>query len=371
MSPFLSQGGKTYKGRVRDRQGRRYIRSLGTRSRTEARLVEAWLTDRRDRGDWRTIDAVIAGRVAALDAYRRANDGTLAEHLDAMDTKANEDSEPDLAVLVAEWAWVARSPKYVRQVRGMIPEGARYPRGRFTRGAISAHLASLHCAEPTKNRHRVALSQFARWLVEREYLTANPVRDVRGFRERDPRMVHYTREERRRVADRSLPMYRVTEAFMWGAGLEFQAVRALRRRDVVGQNEVHARGQKSRWRTRVVRVTDPDAWAIIAPYLSQHLPDSPLFPGLSERRLLEAHVHACELAGVERSTLHDWRHTYAIQALRDGLPPQTVKRQLGHSPHSTMLERVYGAWLPRGDADYLATNLATSATFKVSAQGAK
>ena len=39
---------------------------------------------------------------------------------------------------------------------------------------------------------------------------------------------------------------------------------------------------------------------------------------------------------------------------------QTVKRQLGHSPHSTMLERVYAAWIPTSDADYVATNLATS-----------
>ena len=28
--------------------------------------------------------------------------------------------------------------------------------------------------------------------------------------------------------------------------------------------------------------------------------------------------------------------------------------KLGHSPHSTMLERVYGAWIPKTDDDYKA-----------------
>ncbi len=74
MSPFLSKGGKTYKARVHDREGRRYIRSLGTRSKAEARLVEAWLTDRHHRGDFRILDAIITGRVSALDAYRRSNE---------------------------------------------------------------------------------------------------------------------------------------------------------------------------------------------------------------------------------------------------------------------------------------------------------
>lgn len=361
MSPFLSKGGKTYKARVRDREGRRYIRSLGTRSKAEARLVEAWLTDRHHRGDFRILDAIITGRVSALDAYRRSNDGTLLDHLAALEAKALEAAEPDVSALVGEWSRVARSEKYVRQVRAMVPAGQRYPLSRFTRSAISAHLAALSCSEPTKNRHRVALSQFSRWLVEREHLTANPVRDVRGFRERDPRMIHYTREEARAVSDRLPSPYNVAAAFMWGAALELGAVIALRARDVdLETREVQARGTKSRWRTRTVRVTEDAAWALIRAYVRMRLPDGLLFPEFRERGFRLAHRAACEAAGVAVSRLHDWRHTYAVQALRDGLPVQTVKRQLGHSPHSTMLERVYGAWLPKSDSDYLATNPATS-----------
>lgn len=353
MSPFRSPGAKTYKGRVYDRAGRRYVRSLGTRNRREAELIETFCARARERRDWRTLDAIIAGEVPAADAYYASLDGSLSDVLAARAEQAAMEAEPDLDQLATEWASVARSAKYVRQVRTLIPYDERFPLSRFTRAAISKHLASLDCAEPTRNRYRVALSQFARWLVERDYLTQNPVRDVRGYREHDPRMVHYTRAEAESVV-RRLPMpQRVAEALMAGAGLEWGAVAALHRRDVdLTTKEVHARGTKTRWRTRTVRVTEPWAWAIVRDYVKTLLPDAPLFPGLVERRALDAHKAACEAAKVAPSTLHDWRHTYAVQALRDGLPPQTVKRQLGHSPHSTMLERVYATWIPKADADY-------------------
>ena len=355
MSPFLPKGSKTYKGRFVGADGVRVIRSLGTRNKREAALIEAWGKTLRERRDWRTLGAIITGAVSAVAAYDAAQAGTLAALLDRIDREASEQAEPDLDALVGEWAASARSPKYVTQVRTLIRAGERFPASAFTRGRISKHLAGLTCNDPTRNRYRVAFSQFARWLVEREVLASNPVREVRGFKERDPRMVHYTVDEARAVLRRLPHPQNVLEAFMFGAGLEWGAVIQLRRRDVdTKTREVHARGTKTRWRTRTVRVTDPYAWGMIAAHVSQFTPDAPLFAGLTERKALEVHKQACERAGVAVSTLHDWRHTYAVQALRDGLPPQTVKRQLGHSPHSTMLERVYGAWIPKTDDDYKA-----------------
>lgn len=364
MSPFRSAGGLTWKSRVYDRDGRRHVRSLGVRRERDAVLIEEYLRRCRERRDWRVLDAVIAGELRADEAYFASLDGSLAALLDARAAAVALAAEPDCDVLIREWVAVARSARYVRQVRAMIPEGERYPVSRFTRSAVSQFLASLTCADPTRNRYRVALSQFARWLVERDYLGANPVRDVRGYRERDPRMVHYTREEAQAVIRRLPAPHDALEALMAGAALEWGAVRALCRRDVDRERrEVQARGTKSRWRTRTVRVTEAWAWAIIDRHVAAIHPDAPLFSGITHGQALAAHRAACRAAGVADSTLHDWRHTYAVQALRDGLPPATVKRQLGHSPHSTMLERVYGAHLPQSDADYLpraATNLVTS-----------
>jgi integrase len=364
VSPFLSKGAKTYKGRAWDRAGNRYVRSLGTTSKAEANLVQAYLMECRRRRDWRTLDAVIGGRLPAIEAYHLALEGGLAKKLADIDAAEKEAAEPDLDPLVTEWARVATSDKYVRQVRSMIPEGKRYGLSQFTRKAVSTHLAGLKVSGPTRNRYRVALSQFARWLVEREYLDANPVRDVRGFKEHDPRMQFYTREEAQAVMRWLEYPVLALEAFMVGAGLEVGAVLRLRRRDVnIDTREVQVRGTKNRWRARAVRVTEDWAWQLLVGYVRQFTPDAPLFPRITERAALDAHKAACKAAGVAVTTLHDWRHTYAIQALKDGLPPQTVKRQLGHSPHSTMLERVYASWLPKTDADY-APRSATTTTAK-------
>lgn len=372
MSPYLKRGSTVYQGRVHDRHGRRYVRSMGTRNAKEADRVQAFCADLRTRREWHILEAIISGKMEALEAYLASFDGTLPERMSRIEQADAEASEPDADALVTEWSREARSAKYVRQVRTLIPEGQRFPISRLTRSTIAKHLASLSASGPTRNRYRVAFSQFCRWLVERDVLETNPVREVRGYKEHDPRMVYYSREERRRIVERTEWLrYGAAEAFMWGAGLELQAVLALRRRDVVSMNEVHARGHKTRWRNRVVRITEPEAWAIIEAYIRDFLPETPLFQELSARRMLEAHQEACALAGVERSTLHDWRHTYAVQALKDGMHPQTVKRQLGHSPHSTMVERVYGAWLPKTDADYVATNLATKAPARAANQGAK
>ena len=42
---------------------------------------------------------------------------------------------------------------------------------------------------------------------------------------------------------------------------------------------------------------------------------------------------------------HDWRHTYAVQALRDGESPQVVAHQLGHKTAATV-HAVYGRYVP-------------------------
>lgn len=366
MSPFLSKGAKTYKGRCHDRAGNRYVRSLGTTSKAEANLVQAYLMECRRRRDWRTLDAVIGGRLPAIEAYHLALEGGLAKKLAELDAAEKEAAEPDLDPLVTEWSRVATSQKYVMQVRTMIPQGKRYGLSQFSRKAVSTHLASLKVSGPTRNRYRVALSQFARWLVEREYLDANPVRDVRGFKENDPRMMFYERHDALAVLHRLPKPYQAIEALMYGAGLEVGAVLRLRRRDVNTETrEVQAKGTKTRWRTRTVRVTVGIAWQVFIEHLARGFtPDAPLFPHITERAALDAHKAACKAAGVTITTLHDWRHTYAIQALKDGLPPQTVKRQLGHSPHSTMLERVYSAWLPKTDADYKPRIITTTAKAK-------
>lgn len=375
MSPFRTKDNPVYRTRVHDARGARYVRTLGTRDKAEATAVEVFVKKLRRDARFDVLARIIDGTLPALEAYHAALAGTLAQRMVDLSRHEQEADDADLSPLVSEWARLVRGKDYVRQVRHLIPEGVRFPASQFTRRTLSEFLANLPHANPTRNRYRTALMQFARWLVEREVLDANPVRDVRGYKEHDPRMVHYTRDEARALIRRLPPTHQLGEAFMAGAGMELGAVLALRRRDVdLATRRVMAHGTKNRWRKREVKVTEDWCWAIIAERVREYLPDAPLFPGAVASTWLREHKRACETAGVPVSTLHDWRHTYAVQALKDGIAPQTVRRQLGHAPGSLELERVYGAWLPKADADYaprVATEMATPLTNLARTEGAK
>ena len=60
---------------------------------------------------------------------------------------------------------------------------------------------------------------------------------------------------------------------------------------------------------------------------------------------------AQKAAGISGHTLHDLRHTYAVNALKKGYKPTVIARQLGHKDAS-MIDKVYGRFIP-GESDYI------------------
>ncbi len=210
------------------------------------------------RGERAVLDAVADRRRSLLDVFASdRDDARQAEFKVALD-------DTDIEPLVATWhAGLVRegsgsAEKYLAQVRTFIAEGERFPRSRFRRKAIAQHLAGLGPSGSTSNRYRSALMQFGRWLVEREVLEFNPVRDLRAARENPPRMTYYSPSEVRTLIERLEPPHQAFEAIMAGTGMELQAVLGLRRRDVdFDAHTVHARGGKTEWRDRVCLVTEP------------------------------------------------------------------------------------------------------------------
>ncbi|HVT38751.1 MAG TPA: tyrosine-type recombinase/integrase [Gemmatimonadaceae bacterium] len=61
---------------------------------------------------------------------------------------------------------------------------------------------------------------------------------------------------------------------------------------------------------------------------------------------------ACKAKGIAHYRQHDWRHTYAVQAVRQGMPLPLIAKQLGHA-NTIMVQRVYGRFLPEA-SDYAA-----------------
>jgi len=241
--------------------------------------------------------------------------------------------------------------KYRRQVREFIPENKPFPASGFTRAAVSTFLNGLTVGAP--NRFRAALSSFARYLVEREALQHNPVRDVQCAKERAPRMRSLSRADAQKLVDAVNPAEaRAVHALMCGSGIEIGAVLTLRHRDIeVEAGTVHAHGTKRASRDRVVRVTEPWCWQIVLEWLraQRALPDAPVF-GQSYWAVTDALRRVLKALKWTDYRSHDWRHTYAVQALRDGEAPQVVAHQLGHKT-AAMVYAVYGRYAPTA-SDY-------------------
>lgn len=77
---------------------------------------------------------------------------------------------------------------------------------------------------------------------------------------------------------------------------------------------------------------------------------------------LDAHHAACKATQLEYCTMHDLRHVFAVQALRDGLAPQVVAHQLGHKD-AYLVFTVYGKFAVTA-ADYKAPANRASGTRK-------
>lgn len=329
----------SFKLRVVDQHGAAATLGTSTPDKATAEAMESMVESFHRRRRWDVLNALVAKRVSLPVVYDAHESGTL-------DDLVRELAAANLDPLVTEWKEQGANPKYVTQVRKLIPEGAPFPASRLTRKAVSLFLAGLTVQGPTKNRYRTALSQFARWLVEREVIETNVVRDVAGQSENDPRTVWYEWSDAKKLVNKLEEPYRSLEALMAGTGMEWQAIANLKRRDIdLKRRTVRAHGFKNKHRNRMVRITED--WTL--PIISRHVRsvtslDGPLFT-VTNDAALDRHQAAVQALGLEASTLHDWRHTYAVNNLQRGMKPQVVKRQLGHAKNSTMVERIYGVWI--------------------------
>lgn len=365
MTPFRAADRKVWKTRVSLPSGETGIFSCGTSDLATARQVDNAISNLKRRRQWAPLEAVIERRITLGRMFDAYESGTL-------DTLLKELRDPDLSVLIDGWP---TNDAYRMQVRRMIPKGNRYPVSRFTRKAISEFLATLaphrqseksavrQMSGSTKNRYRAALSVFARWLLEREVIDVNPVRDVRAAKANPPRMVWLTRDQAKALIGALPGEHAAMEALMATTGMELQSVKRLRRRDVsLDLKTIAAHGSKTAWRNRVVIATEPWAWELVEKHMKPLTPDAICFSVRGDT-LLKTHRRVAASLGLPDTTLHDWRHSYAIWSLRDGVSATAVARQLGHRD-TNLLHTVYGRFIPEA-TDYLPRNSTHSATRQV------
>lgn len=366
ITPF--RRGRVYWARVPRLEPGAVQRSLGTTDRgvaTEICRFLEWLRGRRE--SW-LLEQLAAGRAdigPAFDAYAdKRLDAFIAELRHGVQ---DVDVEPYVARWIKE---LARRGKpnaqqrgtYERQVRTLVT--APFPRTRFTKQVIREWLLGLDVGQP--NRYRAALSSFAEYLVFEDVIPGNPVRQVPMARERQPRTLHITPGDALRLVDALEQPHKALSALMVSMGMEVSAALSVRRRDVnLDAGTVYARGTKRATRERTCHLTDAwrPVWSRFAEYVTEghFLPDAPLFPGVRADvalRVLRRALKAVKLPEDYRQ--HDHRHTWAVQAIRDGLALHTIAYQLGHS-NAVMVLKVYGRYQPhRSDFGVNTTSSATA-----------
>lgn len=337
--PFRPKGSKYFRTHVSLPDGSDKVFACGTDDLKTALAVERMVKTLKSRRQWRGLELVVEKRITLPELFDAYESGRLQEIV-------SEKSQADLSCLLDEWNGNAKSKT---QIRCFIPEF--FPAERFTRKHISEFLSGLQVSDSTRNRYRSALSVFASWLVEREVIPHNPVGDVRSKKENPARAVWLEREQAQALIA-ALPMpFRAMEALMACTGMEWQAVKALTRRDVnVKKRTVHARGKKTPWRDRIVRPTEEWAWEIFLAYVKPMTGSARVFT-LSNSTALKIHIRISDELALPRTTLHDWRHTYAVLSLRDGYSLQVVAHQLGHKD-TTLVQTRYGKFTPK-EIDYV------------------
>lgn len=319
-STYLRNG--IWWGRVQV-DGRDLRRSLGTRSKAEARKrLDAWLSE---------VDRVRHGGRPRM-TFDQAALRFVAEHLPQLRTASARRYGVSLLQLAPFLEGVALEDIGRAQL-------SRFETARRAAGASA----------PTVRRDLACLSSLIGCAIEWEWLDANPVpaykkrRARKGLREAPPRTRYLDQDEEARLLAAATPLPARAMALAIETGLRREEQFGLRR-DRINRHrrEIEVEGKGGKW--RVVPITDR-ALAIIdaipphirSPYLFAH-----------DDRAGTRYVHmdkglkaAARRAGIADLRWHDLRRTFGCRCLQQrGMSMVDVRDLLGH--HSvTVTEKSY------------------------------
>ncbi len=364
---FRAKGSRTFKLRVEHADGRSATLSTGCILEKDADDVETIVRRWQGRKGKQyarqdVIDALVAKRIRLIEAYEASIAGTLEQLLGA-----HPATEPSVDLLPLIDAWHDDKAKarrgggqasvYKDQVLTLFPQRP-LTLAMFTRKEVWARIDALNVEAPTKNRYRSAASSLAKFLVKRELLERNFVRDIDGYGEHDPRLVYYEIDDAKRLIKALAQPYAGIAAFALAFCAEWAAIDQLRIGDIALTDDpviAHVRGKKRSWRDRYVPLVPELAWALkyLKPLLVGKFQGALVFDGVPEWRAIDEQRAAAAMLklvaiGEEHfgpHSIHDWRQTHAVALLRWGYNEQIAADHLGHK--NTMLVRQnYGRFKP-------------------------
>lgn len=255
---------------------------------------------------------------------------------------------------------------YLSALRTMFPAGKAFPRSTLTRDGIQEWVdAKLEAevAAGTIRKHAAGLHRFVGWLELKHVLRVDVMRLVELPSPAAARINFLETDEAIRLADAQESPYRELSALLAGTSLDVSTaigsaeakLPGLRVRDVyVARKQIRAAGTKTHQRDRVVRVADW-AWPYVLELLEGKLPDARLFDGIPDRWVAGDNHRAAVASLVKLGFpvfagywMRDARHTWAVRAMRAGVPLEVMRRQMGHVDAKLILD-TYGLFAPHAD----------------------
>lgn len=224
---------------------------------------------------------------------------------------------------------------------------------RLGEGFDVAEITEEHCSnyitylsksgkgETTLNRHMSALRKFFLYMKKKKRITSLPTAELENVKppKRIPKPV--PSDDIMKLIESAPTRVRVMLEIMWGAGLRRAELVSLRTASFdFTKKTVRALGKGNK--ERIVPIND-FIIATVQMYL-QTLPKGTtwLFPSdkvkgyhLSVRRVNELIDEACERAGVEKTTPHKFRASFATDLLEGGADIRIIQEMMGHANMST------------------------------------
>lgn len=330
--------------------------STGTRSKSRAGAMERTLHGLRDAGRVDVLRLLAEGKLALTDVHEDYQRDPAA-----LQQRVAKVASPILGPLVDEWLKWLESPSALssKTRRPFSPRTAyRYreswqrlfrvlPRGRdatladITKGFLAEFRDARHregTAGSTINRDLCALSAFRRWCAEERDLA---VPGLKLPREREPagRERWLSAEELRDLEDAAPREWWPLFATLAFTGLRIGEAQGLRGGDVrLAERRITVHDESRRLKTagsvRDVPIPEP-----LARLLADHFARYPIGPNdlifaaafNDYRAARRVFSRACRSAGLQKVTLHDLRHTFAVHAAQSGVPIPRIQKLLGHS----------------------------------------
>lgn len=182
-------------------------------------------------------------------------------------------------------------------------------------------------ARTTTNRYLALLKKMFNWAISRKLLTANPVKGIKMFSEKDTARDRVLRaDEEERLFAALTPRIRPFVLTLLHTGLRYREALGLTWDNVdLVRRRIKVERTKSK-RARIIPINSALFEALAGLRAKSSGPR--VFPFKSVRTGFE---NACERAGLADFTFHDLRRTFGTRLLERGVDIVTIQKLYGHS----------------------------------------